>query len=273
MNNTNTQELGLMVRDEKVVVSSRTVAEAFGKEHKDVMRAIRNLETTDDFARRNFAPGSYRDENNQERPEVLMTRDGFTFLAMGFTGPRAAVFKEAYIEAFNKMEAELKSRKQASLEDMYKAITTPDAMMQIAANWKAARDRMLALEAKVIEDTPKVIFHDAITAVDKSGIMVKDMATILTQNGFRQSYKTLFEWLREHGYLCKNDGYKNKPIQEYVDKGYFVTRESTFFRGNTGEKEVGSTTLITPLGQKHILSEFINRQKEEETNDFSKTSL
>lgn len=251
MNNTNTQELGLMVRDEKVVVSSRTVAEAFGKEHKNVMQSIRNLECTEDFRLLNFQQSSYLNEQQRDTPEYLMTRDGFTFLAMGFTGPRAAVFKEAYIEAFNKMEAELKNRDNPYADKLPK--TFAEALRAYADEC----ERRLELEAKVIEDTPKVIFHDAITAVDKSGIMVKDMATILTQNGFRQSYKTLFAWLREHGYLCKNDGYKNKPIQEYVDKGYFVTRESTFFRGNTGEKEVGSTTLITPLGQKHILSEFI----------------
>ena len=171
-----------MVRDEKVVVSSRTVAEAFGKRHDNVLRDVKNLECTAEFRLLNFEESSYLNEQQRDTLEMLMTRDGFTFLAMGFTGPRAAVFKEAYIEAFNKMEAELKNRKQASLEEMYKAITTPDAMIQIAQNWKADRDRMLELEAKVIEDTPKVIFHDAITAVDKSGIYIKDMATILTQN-------------------------------------------------------------------------------------------
>lgn len=257
MNNTNTHELGLMVRDEKVIVSSRTVAEAFGKEHRDVMRAIRNLETTEEFNERNFALVVYRDGKGEMRPEFLMTRDGFTFLAMGFTGPRAAVFKEAYIEAFNKMEAELKNRKQASLEDMYKAITTPDAIMQIAANWKADRERMLELEAKVIEVTPKVIFHDAITAIETSGILIKDMATILTQNGFRQSDKSLFAWLRNHGYLCVATGYWNKPKQEYVDKGYFTTRESTYYNEKTEENAVSTTTQITPLGQRHILTEFI----------------
>lgn len=261
MNSMNTQELGLMVRDEKVVVSSRAVAEAFGKEHKNVMQSIRNLDCTEDFRALNFKPTQETVQmptgGVRKDPAYLMTRDGFTFLAMGFTGPRAAVFKEAYIEAFNKMEAELKNRKQASLEDMYKAITTPDAIMQIAANWKADRERMLELEAKVIEDTPKIIFHDAITAIETSGILIKDMATILTQNGFRQSDKSLFAWLRNHGYLCVATGYWNKPKQEYVDKGYFTTRESTYYNEKTEENAVSTTTLITPLGQKHILSEFI----------------
>lgn len=108
-----------------------------------------------------------------------MTRDGFTFLAMGFTGPRAAVFKEAYIQAFNKMEAELKNRNNPYADKLPK--TFAEALRAYADEC----ERRLELEAKVIEDTPKVIFHDAITAVDKSGIMVKDMATILTQNGLK----------------------------------------------------------------------------------------
>ena len=259
MNNTNTQELGLMVRDEKVVVSSRAVAEAFGKEHKDVMRAIRNLETTEEFRRRNFAQSSYLNEQQRDMPEYLMTRDGFTFLAMGFTGPRAAVFKEAYINAFNKMEAELNNRKQASLEDMYKAITTPDAIMQIAANWKADRERMLELEAKVIEDYPKVVFHDTIQAIDSEGILVKDMAALLTNAGYKTGTHRLFAWLREQGYLCKNAGYWNKPKQWAIDTGFFVCREGFYICAN-GETHTSVTPLVTPKGQKHIIAAFTQSQ-------------
>ena len=259
MNNTNTQELGLMVRDEKVVVSSRAVAEAFGKEHKDVMRAIRNLETTEEFRRRNFAQSSYLNEQQRDMPEYLMTRDGFTFLAMGFTGPRAAVFKEAYINAFNKMEAELNNRKQASLEDMYKAITTPDAIMQIAANWKADRERMLELEAKVIEDYPKVVFHDTIQAIDSEGILVKDMAALLTNAGYKTGTHRLFAWLREQGYLCKNAGYWNKPKQWAIDAGFFVCREGFYICAN-GETHTSVTPLVTPKGQKHIIAAFTQSQ-------------
>ena len=184
-----------------------------------------------------------------------MTRDGFTFLAMGFTGPRAAVFKEAYINAFNKMEAELKNRKQASLEDMYKAITTPDAIMQIAANWKADRELMLELEAKVIEDYPKVVFHDIIQAIDSEGILVKDMAALLTNAGYKTGTHRLFAWLREQGYLCKNAGYWNKPKQWAIDAGFFVCREGFYICAN-GETHTSVTPLVTPKGQKHIIAAF-----------------
>jgi len=57
------------------------VAEAFGKPHKDVLKAIRSLETTEEFNERNFSPVEYRDGKGEMRPEYLMTRDGFTFLA------------------------------------------------------------------------------------------------------------------------------------------------------------------------------------------------
>ena len=104
--------LGLKVCDERVLVSSRDVARVFGKLHKDVMKSIRNLYCSAEFNRRNFAPVGYRDEKGESRPEYLMTRDGFTFLAMGFSGEKAGQFKEAYINEFNRMEAELKNHQR-----------------------------------------------------------------------------------------------------------------------------------------------------------------
>ena len=103
------KDLGIFVQntEQRVVVSSRDVARVFEKEHKHVMEAIRNLEFSEKFAGSNFRLGSYKDSQNQERPEYIMSRDGFTILAMGFTGPKAMEFKEAYIRAFNAMEKAL----------------------------------------------------------------------------------------------------------------------------------------------------------------------
>ena len=84
--------------------NSLIVAKMFEKNHRDVLRAIKNIECSDEFRRRNFAQSSYINEQNKKQPCVMMTRDGFTFLAMGFTGKKAAQFKEAYIKRFNEME-------------------------------------------------------------------------------------------------------------------------------------------------------------------------
>ncbi len=72
---TMTNELGIIIENNRPVVSSRKVAEVFEKEHKLVMRSIRDLDCSPEFAGCNFAPGSYKDAQNQERPEYLMTRD------------------------------------------------------------------------------------------------------------------------------------------------------------------------------------------------------
>jgi len=86
---------------------SRIVAEKFGKRHKNVLRAIANMECSQEFRRLNFEPVDYIDDNGERRPMIRMTRDGFTLLAMGFTGKEAMIWKERYISAFNQMEREL----------------------------------------------------------------------------------------------------------------------------------------------------------------------
>lgn len=100
------------VRNGKVVTTSLEVAKYFGKEHKVVLKSIRELDCSLDFQRHNFMPLFYISElhggGKMKQPMYYLTRDGFTFLAMGFTGKVAARFKEAYIEAFNKMEAALR---------------------------------------------------------------------------------------------------------------------------------------------------------------------
>ena len=111
--------LGIFVQDggRRAVVSSRDVARVFEKEHKHVMEAIRRLGCSEEFAGSNFRLGSYKDSQNQERPEYIMTRDGFVILAMGFTGEKAMQFKEAYIAAFNAMEKALLEEEFLAAED------------------------------------------------------------------------------------------------------------------------------------------------------------
>ena len=102
------------VDDGRMFTSSLIVAQAFEKEHKDVLKAISNLECSDAFRERNFALSSYSAETGngaiREYPFYQITRDGFAFLAMGFTGKKAAAWKEKFLEAFNAMEAELTRR-------------------------------------------------------------------------------------------------------------------------------------------------------------------
>lgn len=95
-----------------LVVSSREVARNFEKEHKHVLESIDNLlEGLAEKSTTLFYETKYtHHQNKQEYREVLMNRDGFTLLAMGFTGQKSLNWKLKYIEAFNKMEQALKEQ-------------------------------------------------------------------------------------------------------------------------------------------------------------------
>lgn len=93
---------------DRLITTSLLVSKAFNKKHKNVLRAIDNLDCSEQFKRLNFEPSDFIDKNGDRRREVRMTKDGFVFLVMGFTGHAAAAIKEAYINAFNVMTEMLK---------------------------------------------------------------------------------------------------------------------------------------------------------------------
>ena len=97
------------IRNNEVVVSSRDVAEKFGKEHKHVLENIREIIRAENSALTFFQENTYKAGTGKSYPEYLMNRDGFTLLAMGFTGKEALRWKLKYIAAFNEMEERLKS--------------------------------------------------------------------------------------------------------------------------------------------------------------------
>jgi Rha family phage regulatory protein len=97
----NNIEVNLTSKESKVFATSLDIAEVFGKKHKDVLRIINNM---GERVRRNFTPMSYKDSYGRSQCAYEMTRDGFSFLVMGFTGERADNWKLDFIEAFNKME-------------------------------------------------------------------------------------------------------------------------------------------------------------------------
>lgn len=99
-----------------LVADSLEVADRFGKRHTHVLRSIDDLinqlesQSTQNWADY-FIPDDYQDNKNRTQRRFKLTRDGFSLLVMGFTGPAALHWKLLYIEAFNKMEAALKMQK------------------------------------------------------------------------------------------------------------------------------------------------------------------
>ncbi len=96
-------------KEETTVATSLDVAETFGKEHKNVLADVRNIQndiSSADFSAL-FFEGSYVASNGKKNPVYYMNRDGFTLLVMGYNGEKAMHFKLAYIRQFNAMEKAL----------------------------------------------------------------------------------------------------------------------------------------------------------------------
>ena len=137
------QEL-VILKNKEAVTTSLKVAEAFEKQHKNVIQAIEDkIQSAENSAhyQQMFAVGSYEDSRGRKQKIYYMNRDGFTFIAMGFTGRKADEFKLKYIKAFNEMEKSIKER----------MITIPTthremAMLALAAN-EETNERVDAIES------------------------------------------------------------------------------------------------------------------------------
>ncbi|EPT0962406.1 Rha family transcriptional regulator, partial [Vibrio parahaemolyticus] len=103
------EDLVFISQTNKLVTDSFLVAKYFGKQHKHVLEKIRSLDCSREFTESNFWLCHKNNElqNNKLQPFYQMTKDGFMYLVMGFTGKKAAIIKEAYINAFNLMAEKL----------------------------------------------------------------------------------------------------------------------------------------------------------------------
>ena len=134
--------------NDQAMTSSLLVAKEFGKVHAKVMRDIENLNCSEEFRLANFGNSSFKNEQGKEFPMFTMTKDGFSFLVMGYTGKKAAQFKEAYINAFNKMEAEIRSsvKPKSQLE-----------ILQMSINQLVEQEHRLSSVERDVAEAKKVI--------------------------------------------------------------------------------------------------------------------
>lgn len=220
------QELSLVaVENEHAVTTSMRVAEVFGKQHKDVLKAVKSLDCSEEFRERNFALSKIDYQNGnikKQLPMYYITRDGFMFLVMGFTGKTAAKWKEAYIKAFNEMEAKIRA------EQMAKAIEEHDRKEAIEYEKLLEREEReeAAIDARVAAMPPAKSRKGQAEPQTNGGI-------IEDYNGKRVVSSLTLAKLqgREHRYVCES-------IQRM--KKYFVRPGSVIFRcGRTVNRGFG----------------------------------
>ena len=176
--------------DGRAMTDSRKVGDLFGKRHDDVLKTIRQLDCSEEFRLRNFAETPYvHPQNGQTYPMFSMTKDGFTFLVMGYTGAKAAAFKERYIAAFNALEAEAVG-KTLNLND-------PAVLRSLLMD---QTDRVIGLEADLAEAAPKVAALERIALADKS-LPITSAAKVLQLRP-----KDLFNWLSGNKWIYRRAG-------------------------------------------------------------------
>lgn len=183
------------------VTTSLIVAEIFEKNHKDVLESISNL-VAENSAAKFFHKTTYENRGKQY-PMYYMNRDGFSLLVMGFTGEKALKFKIQFIEAFNQMEAALKSLNPANLSKL--------EILQLAIE---SEKKALALEAENKKLAPKAEFAERV--IDTETRVDIGQAAKLLKLPFGRN--TFFRALRECGIFFKN---RNEPKQEFIERGYF----------------------------------------------------
>lgn len=197
------------------VTTSLIVAQVFGKEHKNVVRDIENLSCSENFNRLNFERITYKDARNREQTAYEMTKDGFSFLVMGYTGAKAGEFKEKFISEFNKRESLLKN-------DDYILMRSQQILQK---RIEIAEEKIKCLEQQNSKLQPKADFADKAFAMEGK-CDIGQAAKIL---GLPFGRNTLFKKLREAGVFFAN---RNEPKQKYIDAGYFEMKEKPIPREN-----------------------------------------
>ena len=243
------KELVFKGEGNQALTNSLLVAEKFGKEHRRVMQDIRELGCSEEFRVHKFVQSSYINSQNKEMPMIIMTKDGFTLLAMGYTGDMAMKFKEEYIAAFNTMEQTLKSG------GFQVPTSFREALLLAAQQQEKIEEQLKRLE----KQAPKVLFADAVETSQKS-CLIGEVAKIIRQNGVDIGEKRLFSWMRENGYLCSYGERYNQPTQKSMDLELFEMKKTTITKPS-GEIIVSVTPKVTGKGQVYFVNKFL-KQKE-----------
>ena len=293
------QELVFLGNNGQAVTNSLKISEVFGKRNRDVLRDIRNLSCSKEFHERNFALMVNMSElpqgGSQKSEYYQITKNGFVFLVMGYTGAKAAQFKESYISAFDRMEAQLHAGShrpdfsQLSRKDLARMLYESELEREhlaeelSSAQETSARtnrpstyvpDRVDRLERIVLQaieplysqrmkpELPKRKHSNSVSARSKiqrlspGAMLIREMCQLLAEkNHINVASKNVFDWFRREGWLLSESSSFNAPSEEMQKNGWMVFSPS----GTTGGGLQYATPYVTLKGYEHFAKLLIQK--------------
>lgn len=235
----------VILHERQAVTTSLMIAEVFDKQHKHVLDSIENLVAQNSAAKSFFSADSYENRGKQY-PMYYMNRDGFTLLAMGFTGSKAIEFKLKYIEAFNAMESTIKQVPTKKLDPVLQAelaisrtkTAKANALYKIAmaTGSDSTREQLLAKAAESItgERLIPVMKQAEYTAGEvakklgiSSGTMVGRMCNALGLKAEQPGQNEYGRWAADKSKYSA----KETPNWLYFDKGVSAIKAEAIKRG------------------------------------------
>jgi len=222
------------------ITDSVIVANIFEKDHKNVLRDIRNLVAQNRAAKLWFWETTYKSRGKNE-PMFTMLEEGFTLLAMGFTGTKALQFKIDFINAFKAMKEKLDAKQPTYIESLRQLADTLEA--------KELAEKQLELQAPLVKYAETVT--DSTDAIEM-GLMAK----LLWNKGIRifgddgdTGRNRLFDWLRKMKILMSSKTQWNVPYQPY--RTWFKVKQHVITINN--RPKLKPQPLVTPKGQFEII--------------------
>ena len=230
--------LPALTQDGSATMSSLDIAEITGKNHKDVMRDIREVLSQAEIDERRFAL-TYRDSSNRDQPCFNLPRRECDLVVSGYS----VKYRLAIIDRWHHLEAA-----QAF------AIPTHSEALRLAAD---AIDKANLLALEVADLKPKAEFRDAVIASDD----VTQLAVACQVLEFPFGRNTLFQRLRNKGVLISGGERHNLPKQRYIEQGLFTVKESSYLDEDR-QVHVRFTTYATQKGMEWLMREFQTKQLE-----------
>ena len=214
----------VIMKDKQAVTSSLQVAESFNKNHQHVLRSIDGLKKDVSNFGQMFIETNLPDSYGRNRRGYYMNRDGFTLLAMGFTGEKALQFKLEYIDAFNEMEQQVKFQVPATLPEALRLAADQAEKISVLQPKADYTDKMLANPGL---ETTSVIAKNY-------GYSTREFNKLL--HGLGIQYKQGKTWLLYAKY--QNQGYTHVEPFPYKD--------------SKGLEQVRNTMKWTQKGQRFL---------------------